>query len=246
MADRRTWSISPRQLSRLLRDLIDQGLDVRSGRDLQKSLRVNGLYPPRDYEHLCLKRPPEAFFTYHSSQDMIEVQELVWNTVRFSANLLRESRPDFARLNNEEIVSVIADCMPLWLDFVFIDQDARDIRAELDVLPVLLDSTHCHFVLGPEPLRRAWCCYEIALFNRRFPAEPFEDKRFRGLPPQQSLRSFIAPTTTIYFGWDHTETTEPRDKDFIGERIATTYPNEFEGFNGVMNQANATAVLSSV
>jgi hypothetical protein len=88
-------------------------------------------------------------------------------------------------------------------------------------------------VLGGKPLTRSWCCYEIALYNKQCACAE--------APP---LQSFIAPTRSIYFGWDHTETTEARDKEFIKDRISNSFPGGFEGFQHVMNQANATSVLT--
>jgi hypothetical protein len=87
-------------------------------------------------------------------------------------------------------------------------------------------------VLGEWPLTRSWCCYEIALFNQRC-----------ATGDETLLRSFIAPSRNIYFGWDQTETSEVEDKLFIADRISNSFPNGFEGFNHVMNQANATAIL---
>ena|ERR1700722_13966107 len=60
------------------------------------------------------------------------------------------------------------------------------------------------------------------------------------------LQSFIAPTTSIYSLWSHTETTDTEDKAFIEERITSSFPNGFEGFNHVMQQANGTAALSAI
>jgi hypothetical protein len=115
---------------------------------------------------------------------------------------------------------------------MFIDQNSRDLRKELDALPHILESASVHCVLEGPALTRSWCCYEIALFNRRC-----------ATGQDTVLRSLIAPSRAIYFGWEYTETSEPEDKAFIAERIASDFPEGFEGFSKVMNQANASAVL---
>jgi hypothetical protein len=123
---------------------------------------------------------------------------------------------------------------------MFIDQSARDLRDELRILPWLLQSAGTHFVLGGQTLMRAWCCYEIALFNQAFAAA--DAPRLAGLD-KPGLRSFIAPTQSFYLGWEQAETSEIEDKTFIAESISSTFPDGFDGFNHIMAQANTVAVL---
>jgi len=226
------WSITARGLSEFVGDLLNIGIHSTSVRTLQKTFKDRGIYPARDFAHRCEPLPPDAFFTYHSAENFVDIQEIVWQAFDFAAQQLRERRPD---LDAEDFEPIIADGIRLWVDFTFIDQGARDIRRELDALPLLLNGAQAHFVLGEQPLTRAWCCYEIALFNQRCATATANE-----IP----LQSFMAPTKSIYFGWDQTETTEAEDKDFIKEHISNSFPNGFEGFVHVMNQANATAVLS--
>lgn len=230
--DRRIWSITARGLSEFIGDLFELGIYSNSARFLQMALKDQGIYPARDFAHRCQPVLPDVFLTYHSTQNFVDIQEIVWQAFGFAAQQVRARRPDLDAVDFE---STIADGINLWVDFIFIDQGARDIRSELDVLPLLLKEAKAHFVLGDQPLTRAWCCYEIALFNQHCATATKED-----LP----LQSFIAPTTSIYWGWDHTETTEKADKAFIGDHIRSSFPNGFEGFEHVMQQANATAVLS--
>jgi len=231
--ERRLWSITARGLSEFVGDLSHQGIWSSSVRTLQKTFREREIYPARDFAHRCQPVPPDAFLTYHSTQNFVDIQEIVWKACDFSARLLRERRPD---LDEANLGTMIADGITFWVDFIFIDQTARDIRRELDVLPTLLTATKAHFVLGAQPLTRSWCCYEIALFNQSCAADKAD---------RVPLRSFIAPTTSIYFGWGDTETSETEDKAFIEERITSRFPNGFEGFDHVMQQANGTAVLSA-
>lgn len=231
--DKRMWSTTARGLSDFVGDLLHHGIFPTSVRALQKTFKERGIYPARDFAHRCQPVPPDAFFTYHSVQNVLDIQEIVLQAFNFAAQQLRARRPDLDAVDCEPM---IADGIRLWVDFMFIDQSARDIRRELDVLPLLLNGAQAHFVLGDRPLTRAWCCYEIALFNERCATATADD-----LPP---LLSFIAPTTSIYFDWSFTETTDAEDKAFIEDDIRRRYPNGFKGFNHVMQQANATAVLS--
>jgi hypothetical protein len=57
---------------------------------------------------------------------------------------------------------LLFDEVTFWIDFVFINQSVRDVRAELDVMPDLIDSSKLHFALSHTALTRAWCCYELA------------------------------------------------------------------------------------
>ncbi len=227
--DRRAWSTTARGLSEFVGDLVRLGIGDLSVRALQRTFRERGIYPARDFAARCKPEPPDAFFTYHSAASFIDIQEIAWRAFDFAAQHLRARRPDLGAVDFEPM---IADGIRLWVDFLFIDQGARDLRRELDVLPGLLHGARAHFVLGDLPLTRAWCCYEIALFNQDLVAV--------GEP---ALRSFIAPSQNIYFGWDQVESSEAEDKSFIGDRIAHTFPDGWKGFNHVMQQANATAVL---
>lgn len=228
-SDRRLWSITARGLSECLSALFKRGIQSSSIRELQKNLRENAIYPARDFAHLCSPEPPDVFFTYDSRQNFVEIQEIVWQTFDFAAMELRKRRPD---LIGEDLEPLISDGIRLWVDFVFIDQSARDIRQELTVLPQLVNLVKVHYVLGSTPLERAWCCYEIALFNQQCVSKG------------NNLKSFIAPMRTIYFGWDAVLTTEVEDKLYIEQSISSTFPNGLEGFTEVMNQANAVAVLA--
>ena len=230
--DRRLWSTTPRGLSLVLGKLFERGVPSTSARSLHKILKERNIYPVRDFEDYFEPVLPDAFITYHSAQNYVEIQEIAWKATTFASELLGERRPDIDAIALQDLAS---DGVRLWIDFLFIDQCARNIRQELNVLPKLLRGAQAHFVLGDQPLSRAWCCYEIALFNQQC-AEAEMTKL--------ELRSFIAPTRNIYFGWNTTDVSEEQDKVFIGEQIDQSFPHGFDGFNHVMNQVNATAVLS--
>lgn len=236
--DRRTWSTTPEHLYRLVGTLLEMGIAPTSVRDLQRIFKQYHIYPARDFPQFCTSDPPDAFFSYHSVQGFVEIQEIVWRASSHAARQLSRSHPE---LTEDQLKFLISDGFRLWVDFMFIDQSARDLREELGVLPRLLRNASMHFVLGTQPLMRAWCCYEIALFNQRF--TPTENPRLPGIQ-RPGLRSFIAPTRSFYIGWEQTETSEVDDKTFIAESIAASFPGGFDGFNDIMAQANSVAVGS--
>jgi hypothetical protein len=62
------------------------------------------------------------------------------------------------RFINSAIEDLLVDEVTFWIDFDLINQSARDVRAELDVMPALIDSSKLHFALSHTALTRAWCC----------------------------------------------------------------------------------------
>jgi hypothetical protein len=228
--DRRLWSATASGLSAFVGELARRGVPSTSARYVQQVLKANNVYPARDFAHLCHPLPPDIFVTYHSSQNYVDVQELVWQTGDFAVKLLLERRPD---LIGENLEPLIRHGIRFWIDFLFIDQNSRNIRNELDALPVLLGGAQAHVVLGDQPLSRAWCCYELAEFNRRVATEG-----------GQTLRSFIAPTSTPYFNWESTQTSDAADKTFIENSIRSGFPGGFAAFESIMHHASLSAVVS--
>jgi hypothetical protein len=231
------WSTTPQRLSAFVGELAKMGIPPTSVRNLQNIFKEYRVYPARDFPQFCTPEPPDAFFSYHSAQDFVDVQEIVWRAFDFAAERLLRKRPN---LMQEDLEPMISDGVRLWIDFMFIDQSARDLREELEVLPRLLQTASTHFVLGGQSLLRSWCCYEIALFNQHF-AEA-DGHRLASLD-RPGLRSYIAPTRNLYIGWEQTETSEVEDKSFIAERISGAFPGGFDGFHHIMAQANSVAVL---
>ncbi|NAS13295.1 hypothetical protein [Poritiphilus flavus] len=228
-ADRRMWSVTARGLSDCVGELLKAGYGSTSVRELQLKLKKHGVYPAKDLWDLCSAELPDIFFTYDSSQNYVDIQQIVWQTLDFAAAALRKRRADVA---DEDLELLISDGVRIWVDFLFIDQGSRDIPEELKVLPQLLRNVDAHFVLGSTPLERAWCCYEIALFNQKCAT----DERL-------NLNSFIAPTKP-YYNWDLVLSTEAEDKIYIEQQIRNTFPGGFEGFQNVMSQASSVALLS--
>lgn len=237
-ADLRMGSITARNVFGLLQELSDRGIRASTIKELHHALAAAGVYPARDLAHLCDPRPPDGFFTCQSSQELHNVVRNAGRAMRFAAE---EAAPKLGDVPVEDLYAAFLDSVRLWFDFVFIDQTARDIREELEALPRLLDRVGAHFVIGEQPLRRVWCCYEIALANRHLAADGPPDPAH----PSSTLRTFVNPTLLVYHGWDLAEATEPDDKAFIEERIREAFPGGLEGFDRVMQQANAQAVLST-
>jgi len=237
LADRRMWSTTPRRLSAFVGSLRQAFPDTMTVRNLQRAFQESDVYPARDGPEFCVPAAPDVFFSYHSAQNFIELQEIVLHAIRHASRELVRYRPDLAI---EDVQLLFWDNVRLWVDFMFINQSARDLREELDVLPNLLRNATAHFVVGTQPLMRAWCCYEIALYNQEM-AEA--DPQFEGGLQGPQLRSFIAPTRSFYLGWERTETSEVDDKAFIAERISANFPGAFKGFNYIMAQASSVAVL---
>jgi hypothetical protein len=189
--------------------------------------RKKNLYLARDYEFRCRKELPDLFITYDWRMDLTELQQAIWSGLDYVAVLINEREPDLI------VEPLIGDGIGIWVDFMFINQNARDIRSELDVLPQLMASCAGHFVLSDTALTRAWCCYELALFNQRV-----AERKDKG------LLSMIAPTLLHYKLWDGVESTELQDKAHIEERIIKDYPGGFLGFEYIMLQANLAGELA--
>jgi hypothetical protein len=238
--ERRMWSTTPKRLSAFVDALFKMGILSTSVRNLQKVFKERGIYPARDFPQFCTAEAPDAFFSYHSAENFVNVQEIVWQTFDYAARQLQRKRPG---LTPEALEPMIADGIRLWVDFMFIDQSARDLREELTILPRLLQGVSTHFVLGSQTLMRAWCCYEIALFNQSFAAADTPQLSGPELLEGPGIRSFFAPTRAFYLGWEKAETSDPEDKAFIEERISTAFPSGFDGFDRIMAQANTIATL---
>jgi hypothetical protein len=83
--------------------------------------------------------------------------------------------------------------------------------------------------LSPTALRRAWCCYELGLFNKRF----FNN--------QHGLYSFLTPGLLNYVRWQDAETTNPTDKIELDKAIKECFSGE--SFNFMMMQASVQGDL---
>ena len=229
--DKRMWSITATGLSLLVGELYKLGIHASSVRQLQNTLKEKDIYPASDFASLCSPEPPDVFFTYNSATNFVDIQEIVWRAFDHAALNLKRKR-EYA--DNLDLEPLISKGIKLWVDFVFINQSAREIRQELKALPQLLNTVDVHYVLGTSPLERAWCCYEIALYN--------QDCVKKDAP----LKSLMAPMSTLYHGWDSVLTTETEDKVFIEESIRRSCIDGFDGFGHIMTKANSVATISFI
>ena len=101
-------------------------------------------------------------------------------------------------------------------------------------MPDLIDSSKLHFALSHTALTRAWCCYELALYNKRF----LEPRPETGPPPVPLLRSLLAPMPLGYQGWADAEASVAQDKIFLEEQLNDLYPGGTLGVDALMMQAS--------
>lgn len=53
----------------------------------------------------------------------------------------------------------------LWIDIVNINQNAKDVNAELSILPSIYKNFDRHFIISFESFFRGWCLFEICTAN---------------------------------------------------------------------------------
>src|SRR5450432_393592 len=111
--DMRLWSTNLRGLIDFHEWLLKNGVPSTSARYVQQVLKHNSVYPARDFPKLFTSDPPDAFFTYHSSHNFVDIENLILETCNFAARNLLTLRPEAASQNLEGFVS---DGIRLWID----------------------------------------------------------------------------------------------------------------------------------
>ncbi|HET9673464.1 MAG TPA: hypothetical protein VFP31_01550 [Gaiellaceae bacterium] len=230
-ADRRLWSLTMRGLSEMIGDFLQIGISASDVHTLARRFRELDVYPARDFESRCAPRPPDIFITYDWRYNFVDLQVAAYEGLLYIRDELSAHQPSVDAINFE---ALLFDELTFWIDFVFINQSARDVRAELDVMPDLIDSSKLHFALSHTALTRAWCCYELALFNKRF-LEPKPETR---PPPAPLLGSLLAPMPLGYRGWADAESSVAQDKVFLEEQLNDLYPRGTLGVDALMIQAS--------
>lgn len=178
-------SITWRGLDSLLGELNIPALDLREWQlpafnthDLRPILLERGIYPARDFPHLIEQRPPDLFVTYDWREQILSVRATIWRALEYCLSSQQGRGVD--------LEDVAANGVSFWLDWVFIDQSSRNVDQELDlILPVLFKESAVHLVASVTALTRAWCCYELAQFNRRAAAN--KSNELTSLIPGDSL-----------------------------------------------------------
>jgi len=227
--DRRLWSITGQQLTGLVAELPQRGFPSSDVYTLGKALAGSGLYPARDCEYRCLPRMPQIFVTYTWSDNFVDLQVAVRSTLSFLEGLIREARPE---LDASVVEQLVNKKLGFWIDFVFIDQSARQLVEEVrEVLPQVIAAADAHFVLSETAMLRSWCCYEVALFNQRAPLHLS--------PGEAGLRSFVGRSKSLnYQTFAQTEASHPEDKRTIEGAIVDLLPGGMTAFDALMMQAS--------
>lgn len=232
--DRRLWCCSVRDLLLLVADLERGGFPSSDVHALARRLHEKHIYPARDYSHRCQPRPPDIFITYDWRQNFVGLYDMIEGVLVYMGQTLRQARAD---LDSGRIRHLIFDEIGLWIDFVFIDQSARDLGVEVrEILPRVIDSSDLHFVLSDTALSRSWCCYELALFNKRpiAPSSQYETGSLFARP----LRSFVTQEQAHPFGrFGQSATTVPEDKEAIEKYLRDEFPEGLEGVDLLLVQA---------
>ena len=222
--DMRMWSTTATGFSNLIGDFARMGIYSSNVHILAERLKEHNLFPVRDFKQHFKNQKPDLFISYDWKTNFIDLQVAVWSGLDFIALFLADKYP------YHDIEQLIAHEITIWVDFMFIDQNSRDIKSELaSVLPAVINSSDIHFVLSPTALQRAWCCYELGLFNKRFCHE------------SPGLYSFLTPAMLNYAGWREAATTNPTDKIELEKKIVENFPGE--SFDFMMMQASVQSDL---
>ena len=225
--DRRLWCCTGRDFVRLVGDLAGRHIASSDVHTLGSQLRILQLYPARDFAYRCQPRPPDVFLSYNWSTNFVDLQGAVHRALQYLGGVIGRARPD---LTHDDIERLVLDHIGIWVDFVFIDQSARDVVSEVrEVVPAVIDASDVHFVLSPTALTRSWCCYELALFNRRGRTEALG---------QRTMRSFVEPPATKYTTFASTSTSAAGDKSIIEQYLKDEYPGGPHALDALLIQAS--------
>lgn len=55
----------------------------------------------------------------------------------------------------------------IWLDIVCINQNSKNIKEDLEILPIVYENSKNHFILTCKCFERSWCIFEIMIFNQK-------------------------------------------------------------------------------
>jgi len=227
-------SISWKGLESLLSELQVPQLDLRefvlppfNTHQLRPLLVARGIYPARDFPHLIARRLPDVFVTYDWRESVLAVRQTIGAALQHCVRSQADAFP------NCDLDEVATHGVTFWLDWIFLDQSSRDVDEELDqVLPILFRESAVHVVASVTALTRAWCCYELAQFNRN--ASDSESAE---------LASLIPGDLQDYPLWAGVASTDPADKKRVERRIVETFPGGLSSLERLMVQAGLAADL---
>ena len=230
-------SISWRSYNQLLQKLEIKALDLRefslpsfNTHQLRPVLLERGIYPPRDYPELISRRLPDVFVTYDWRENVLAVRATLGLAIQYCLHSQTNRYP------NVDLDSVLYAGVTFWLDWIFLDQTSRDVDRELDeILPTLFNDGTVHLVASTTALSRAWCCYELAQFNRH-----------AAQTPGANLTSLIPGDLQKYPLWAAVASTDPADKLRIEKRIVELFPDGLRSLDHLMVQAGLAADIRAI
>ncbi len=213
-SDRRLWSTTANGLSEIIWKLGDAS--AYSMHHLRRKLIESKIYPARDFERFCIRQPPDVFITYDWRANLNDVVYSMCGGLERAGNVMQDQGLV------DDPLPIVYNGIRIWMDWIFIDQNARDIESELNVLPDIIDACDVHYVLSESATTRAWCCYEIARFNQRFKDRPW-------VP-----RSLYMPQPD-YEGWESLGAAVESDKHALKKQIDQNYPGGITNFDVLMS-----------
>lgn len=197
---------------------------------LRQVLLERGTYPVRDYPELIAKRLPDVFVTYDWRDNVLAVRATIGLAMQYCLRFQTNRFP------NADLDSVLYDGVTFWLDWIFLDQASRDVDHELDeILPALFNDGTVHLVASTTAMSRAWCCYELAQFNRH-----------AAQTPGASLTSLIPGDLQKYPLWAAVASTDPADKIKVEKRIVELFPGGLHAMEHLMVQAGLAADMRAI
>ena len=121
----------------------------------------------------------------------------------------------------------------IWLDIININQNARNINKELDIIPTVYKNAQKHIMISRSDLTRGWCYFEYAIRTKAFPyggtifPEQHNDiskavvylKDFEGT---EQVRDYIRQET---FRFSRTKFTVESDRENVSQRIVDLFEN---------------------
>lgn len=223
-----TWS----GLDSLLHELKIPALDLNefilppfNTHSLRPILMSRGIYPARDFPHLIVKRPPDIFVTYDWRENVLSVRASILNTLKYCL------RPQAGTISDFILEEIMIKGVTFWIDWIFLNQSSRNVDEELDnILPTLFKESSIHAVMSTTALSRAWCCYELAQFNKEFNKGNVRD-----------LLSLIPGDMQKFPLWEKVISTDPLDKLKIEKRIQENFPGGIKGLEFLMIQAGVAS-----
>lgn len=111
--------------------------------ELEKYLKNKNLYLIKNIESINL--------------DLEEINKHKYNCCTYPWSLEIYRFFDFLKHRMDEYI---------WIDIVCIDQNSKNIVEDLKMLPLVYKNSQNHFILTCKCFERAWCTYEIMIYNQ--------------------------------------------------------------------------------